>query len=252
MSLILNVAMALSLTVSVPAGPGVLTKNPIYKSGALPVVTCTEEPYFSDFGNTQRQAENIMTCLEQAWRPILAKAKIPFKHAKLVIKDGDRVKACGVSGEAHETTSVYCRKSKTIYVWSPVRARNNELNRPTLLLSIGRGYAYHIQQLTGILPAAQKVYDKAPKSGKRDVGLRLEMQATCFAAAFLGSVWDSLGHTAEDHKPTYVQYVLANMHHALGLNNGKHDNGEYWAKRGFDTRSPGSCKTFSAPAKRVS
>ncbi|WP_083958955.1 neutral zinc metallopeptidase [Herbidospora mongoliensis] len=252
MTLILNIAMAVSLMASVPTGPGALTKNPVYKAGALPAVTCTEEAYFSDFDNTRRQAENVMTCLEQAWRPLLAKAKIPFKRAKLVVKDGDRVKACGVSGITYETTSVYCPKSKTIYVWSPVRSRKDELDRPTLLLSVARGYAYHIQQLTGIRPAAQRAFDKASKRGKKDVSLRLEMQTTCFTAAFLGSVWDSLGHTATDHDPKYVRYVLVNMHHALGFNNGNHDNAEYWAKRGFTTRSPGSCKTFSAPAKRVS
>lgn len=109
-----------------------------------------------------------------------------------------------------------------------------------------------IQQLTGMLPAAQKAFDKAPTRGKKDVSLRLEMQTTCLTAAFLGSVWDSLGHTAEDHTPSYVRYVLVNMHHALDFHNGKPDNAEYWAERGFNTRSPGACKTFSAPAKRVS
>ncbi|WP_156045906.1 neutral zinc metallopeptidase [Herbidospora cretacea] len=252
MTLILNAAIAVSLVASVPSGPETLTKNPIYKAGALPVVTCTEDAYMGDFGTTQRLAENAMTCLERAWRPLLAKAKIPFKRAKLIVKDGDRVKACGVSGKTYATTGVYCRKTKTIHIWSPVRSRRNELNRPTLLLSVARAHAYHIQELTGILPATQKAFEKAPKRDKQTVGLRMEMQTTCFAAAFLGSVWDSLGYTAEGRDPDYVLWVLANMHHALGLNKGKQDNAEYWAKRAFSTRSAASCNTFSAPVKRVS
>nr|WP_062335113.1 neutral zinc metallopeptidase [Herbidospora sakaeratensis] len=252
MTLILNVAMAVSLLASAPTGPGALTKNAIYKAGALPTVTCTEETYFAEFDAAKRQAENALTCLEQAWRPLLAKAKIPFKRPKLVIRDGDRVKACGVSGTTYETLGMYCPKNNTIYVWSPERSRKDELDRPTLLVSVARAYAYHIQQITGIRPAAQNAFDKASKRGKKDVSLRLEMQTTCFTAAFLGSVWDSLGYTAEDHTSDYVLWVLVNMHHATDFNNGKAANASHWATRGFNTRSPGACQTFSAPAKRVS
>jgi predicted metalloprotease len=242
--------MAVSLTASVPTGTSALTKNPIYKASALPTVTCTEGTYVANFDTARLEAENAITCLDEAWRPLLAKANIPFKRAKLVIKDGDRVKACGVSGTTYETTSWYCPKNKTIYVWSPERSRKDELDRPTLLLSVAYGYTYHIQQLTGIFPAAQKAFDKASKRGKQDVRARLAMQATCFTAAFLGSVWDSLGHTA-DHDSDYVLYVLVNMHHATGYGNGDADNAKYWAKRGFNTRSPGACDTFAAPRQRV-
>ncbi|WP_083973852.1 neutral zinc metallopeptidase [Herbidospora daliensis] len=252
MTLILNVATAVSLMASAPAGPAALTKNPLYQAGALPTVTCTEETYFAEFEAAQRQAENVMTCLEKAWQPLLAKAKIPFKRPKLVIKDGDRVKACGVSGTTYETMGMYCTTNNTVYIWSPKKSRKDELDRPTLLLSVARAYAYHIQEITGIRPAAQKIFDKSSKRGKKDLRLRLEMQTTCFTAAFLSSVWDSLGYTAEDRTSDDLVWVLVNMNHATAFNNGKADNANYWAKRALKTRSPGSCKTFSAPAKRVS
>ncbi|GAA1011729.1 hypothetical protein Aple_012910 [Acrocarpospora pleiomorpha] len=250
MNPLVNVVVAASLAAPVPTGPGALTKNPIYATGKLPQVTCEEKMFNpARFDSVQLYVEDISDCLEQAWRPQLAKAGIPFSKPRLVVKGGKRIKACGFSGEPYETFSMYCLKNKTIYMLIPDRSLADELNRPTILLSLARGYGYHIQQLTGIVGQQLKAEKKLSKRGLLAQRKRFELQTTCFAGAFLGSVWDSLGHTAEPSSE-HMLWVLVNT--TIGPSQGSTKNRTYWATRGYESWSPGSCNTFTAPAKRVS
>ncbi|GAA0379940.1 hypothetical protein Acor_01410 [Acrocarpospora corrugata] len=247
----LNVVVAVSVAVPVPVGPGALTKNPIYATGKLPQVTCEEQMFNpARFDSVELYVDNVADCLDRAWRPQFAKAKLSFPRPRFVVKGGDRVKTCGLSGTTYETFSMYCPRNKTIYTVIPDRALKNELNRPTILLSLARAYAYHVQQLTGIVDQERKVEKKLSKRGLLAQRKRFELQASCFTGAFLGSVWDSLGHTAADHDSEYVLYVLVNT--TIGAGQGSDKNRTYWATRGYDTWSPGACNTFTAPAKRVS
>lgn len=70
------------------------------------------------------------------------------------------------------------------------------------------------------------------------------LQAFCLSWAFIGSIWDDLGHTRADGD----RFLMGRQD---GYLYGKPANRVYWMRRGFEAESPAACNTFTAPASKV-
>jgi predicted metalloprotease len=113
-------------------------------------------------------------------------------------------------------------------------------------------YGHHVQALSGIMGWYWQEAARSGKAAKLALSRRLELQADCFSAVFVGSVRDSLPAPADDWR-NIVNWIRDNGAKAWPTNDhGKGPNQAYWLDRGFTGGGPGSCDTWNAPASRVS
>ncbi|GAA3445414.1 neutral zinc metallopeptidase [Planomonospora venezuelensis] len=233
----------------VPTGNAALTGNPVYKSGTFPAQTC-EEPTIrgGDIDSVRLYAEAMSACLGKAWKAQLKKSGIPFTEPEIAVAYGNRVKtACGAYRPG-DTFGLYCQKNKTVYLMVNEYGISNERNSPQMLESLSIAYGYHVQRLIGVLGQEARTAKKLSKAKALSLSSKVSLQNICFAGAFVGSVWDSLGHTQKYGSDFFVN------RHSMGSDTkgeGTTKNRIYWLKRGFDAQSPGACNTFTAPASRV-
>ncbi|MFF5212258.1 neutral zinc metallopeptidase [Streptosporangium sp. NPDC000396] len=190
----------------------------------------------------------MSACLGKAWGAQLKKAGIPFTKPKVTVAYGDRIKtACGIYRPG-DTFGLYCQRNTTVYLMVNDYGVADELDSPQMLESLSIGYSYHIQRLIGVLDQEARVARKSSKSGVVALNSKVALQNICFTGAFIGSVWDSLGHSKEHGSDYFI-----NRHSPEGdvPGNGTTKNRVYWLGRGFGAQSPGACNIFTAPASRV-
>ncbi|MEV7010423.1 neutral zinc metallopeptidase [Streptosporangium sp. NPDC051022] len=234
---------------SVPTGPAALTANPIYKTGGFKPQAC-EEPTVrgGDVDSVRLYADTVSACLGRAWKAQLKKAGIPFTAPRVTVAYGDRIKTpCGTYRPG-DTFGLYCRRDTTVYLMVNEYGIQEEFNSPQMLESLSVGYGYHVQRLIGVFAQETRAARNLPKAGVLALSSKVALQNICFAGAFIGSVWDSLGHTKESGADFFVS---RHSYDGDDPGNGTAKNRMYWLKRGFDAQAPGACNTFKAPASRV-
>lgn len=225
----------------VPTGKKAQTDNPIYRTGKLELKECQEQPVISkDLDSARVYLEFLMECLDESWEYQFSKAKLPFSKPSFeTISRAGRPTACGKFPKGAQ--AIYCERNKKItFLLNP-----GILSRPSELLLfevMAHEYGHHVQQLSGILGAADRKYN-SEKALLTEIR-KIELQAECLSGAFIGSVWQSLGRRESD-----FDYVLDSAYDTVS--HGKAVNIAYWLRRGFDQESPGACNTFSAPASKV-
>ena len=161
--------------------------------------------------------------------------------------------------------SFYCGRSQTMYLkydddiqlWNrSADSSSRSFSRMWATYTAGHEYGHHIQQLTGILPAAQRLrYDAPDREAALEASRRIELQASCLAAVFMGAHRASYGITGLD-LTIYRRYVEARTGDE-NTNGGPRDHGRrashrFWASRGFNSPTSASCNTFTASASKVS
>lgn len=232
----------------VPTGPAALTKNPIYRTGALPAQAC-KEPLFSDTAGFRRYVRAMAPCFDRMWQAQLRKAGLPYTRARIVIKTGSQVSTpCGRIAPI-DTLSLYCVTDHKIYLLASQRGLRGERDTPRALESLAVGYAHHVQHLTGILAEAQRVGKPLPAARRNALLSKFSLQSQCLGGAALAGVWNSLGHTRRQGADSVLDRSRTDNRVEAGA--GSPANRSFWMRRGFESRSPGSCNTFTAPAARV-
>ncbi|MEU7892482.1 neutral zinc metallopeptidase [Nonomuraea sp. NPDC049152] len=227
--------------------PPVLTDNKVYKTGAMELKECEEQPVQRDsLDGAKVYLEFVLDCLNRSWSKQLAKAKIPFVKPKFAIvsKPGQPVGKCGKFPAGAQ--ALYCppERKMTVLLDPYILSEPTEL---FLMEVVAHEYGHHIQELTGMLDVVDRVKGKSKKR-IYDESRRIELQAECFSASFIGSVWHSLGRRDFDFK-YIVKVAQAGFDDGI---HGKPANIAYWLQKGFDAESPNACNTFAAPKARVS
>jgi predicted metalloprotease len=119
---------------------------------------------------------------------------------------------------------------------------------------IAHEYGHHVQEDAGILEYGHRLMAAATAAARNEVSRRIELQAQCFAGAFLSAQRDSLPMT-----PSQYRAVLADAR-ARGddgrpADQRDHGSGAHyagWVARGYDGRVLSSCNTWKAPSDEVS
>jgi predicted metalloprotease len=119
-----------------------------------------------------------------------------------------------------------------------------------MLHQVAHEFGHHIQNLTGILTANHDMRYNAPNNAAElELTRRLELQASCFSDIFIGASKNTYPIKGQ----SYTQWDWLIGHTTdFRHDHGNAKNHRYWATRGYQTRNPAGCNTFTAPSGRVS
>ncbi|TCC35347.1 neutral zinc metallopeptidase [Kribbella speibonae] len=232
-----------------------LQKNELYKVGKVPVVNCKEPAIkLTNQAAVLRFYQAMLPCLNKAWGPLVKKAGYPFRSPKVTLVAGNVSSCIGNTTDSHycgadETISMQWQDDFKTYKTNPSWARLLMMN------TFAHEYGHHVQWLTNILISSDSREGWTNSKGaKLEWSRRLELQASCFGAAFLGANKQSL--EIRGKKLDYYNYMAK---HIGDENDPKSppDHGSrasywYWAGTAFKSGNPGSCNTYSAPSAKVS
>ncbi len=120
--------------------------------------------------------------IDQFWQQTLDGYRAP----QLIVVDGQTSTRCGTASNA--TGPFYCPPEETVYIdptfWGVLRQQfGAEAGSLAQLYVLAHEYGHHVQQLIG-------VFDSHPNngSGPESNGVRTELQADCFAGAWVAAM----------------------------------------------------------------
>lgn len=230
-----------------------LADHPLLVTPAkLPAVTCA----LPGFGLSDEQLSAYYragaACLDQAWRPVLEQANLPFSPPALDTSPDLTDGPCGSAPAESEAVAYYCGRNRTIYMPTRRLRDNGGGERAgSHLATLAHEYGHHVQALSGMLRAADSKIVAAGEETPAglEMSRRIELQANCFAGMFLTAASASIGpglaaEAVEDFQYAVEEPPEQNAHGTPG-------NQAEWASNGFTTGTTTSCNTYAAPAAAV-
>ncbi|MFK4088493.1 neutral zinc metallopeptidase [Kribbella sp. NPDC020789] len=234
-----------------------LQKNEIYKAGKLASVNCKEPSIKPDSQSAILEYYQAMVpCLDQAWKPLITKAKYDFRSPKVVLKS-KKMPQSSCTGDTD--TTYYCPADETIAIdWQDDLDRYKEHPleaRIWMMSTMAHEYGHHVQEMTEMLTASWSEEGWEKNAAKKlEWSRRTELQASCFGAAFLGANKASFGYTGNRLRIWEFQTKHSGDEYnpKKERDHGSRTNQWFWGGPAFKSASPASCNTFTASAKRVS
>jgi len=240
-----------------PTDYEIVSRNKLYASGVMASVGCRESrARQSTAAGATANYVNLRACLVRAWTPYVKRAGGTMRVPSLQTFTGTVQSPCGSMSDTGPP--FFCGSNDTIYMnlsqdvgyynkWP--ESYNKVWARMWMLHQFAHEYGHHIQNLTGILAANSDLrYDAPTRAAELDLTRRLELQASCFSDVFIGankSSYPVTGAALREWKWLIV-HVTDNAD-----DHGDAKNHQYWATRGFNSRNPSVCNTFTAPNARV-
>ncbi|MBM3716904.1 MAG: neutral zinc metallopeptidase [Actinobacteria bacterium] len=134
--------------------------------------------------------------IDQFWQQRLE----GYREPQLIIVDGATPTSCGTASNA--TGPFYCPPDETVYVdptfFALLREQYDTTAGPLAQLYVlAHEYGHHVQQLTG-------VFDQYPRdgSGPASNGVRTELQADCFAGAWVAAAEEQVDEAGTPYLQT--------------------------------------------------
>ncbi|MGZ0148628.1 neutral zinc metallopeptidase [Kribbella sp. WER1] len=217
-----------------------LLDNQLYSAGQVPAVACSlPDGPLKTQTDVQRTGDAMVVCLERAWKPVVERADESFSPTTLHVMTVGSQTACGDFDD--DTDAFYCSENSDIYLdWTQHVEESPDDRQDVsayLLFVLAHEFGHHLQQLVGIMAYSDDSLEESR---------RIELQASCLAAAFLGANRDTL-NLYDDRFDAYEDGAYSGDYgHGSGKNN------KFWSKAGFAAKSPSACNTWAAPVKRVS
>lgn len=226
--------------------PTVLTKNRLYRSGAVDSFTCSPgTPRKGSANSLKAYLLQVARCVNAMYARQFQVAGLSYRVPKIVIRASGTKTPCGKLTNTY--TAHYCPSSQTIYQFLP----KSQIRDPwglTLAKTMAHEIGHHAQQRAGIVPSFNRLYAQARTKTARDyLSHRVEQQAECMAGVFLGAVQESLPVVFEE----WDQVVDWAAKHASDTVHGKGRNQAFWLERGFASQSFQACNTWTASNARV-
>jgi predicted metalloprotease len=229
-----------------------LVQNSLYRAGRVPAVRC-KLPAGAQTSKAavSAAAAAVLDCLDRAWVSVVARAEYYYESPGLVLFDRAKDKSCELR-ELH-ASAFYCARENKIYLeWKEYLQRGNWNRQIDLLDTMAHEYGHHLQRLVGIL-----TYGWDPKASQTSPAAllksrRLELQATCLGAAFLGANKSALRLTGKRLDTWEYQTKHSGDEYNVDKlrDHGSRKSQWVWAGPAFQSANPSSCNTFTAaPAK---
>ena len=240
-----------------PTDYEIVSRNKLYSSGVMGSVNCRESRARpSTAAGARANYAQLLSCLSRAWPTDVRRAGGRFRPPTLLTFTGTIQSPCGSMSDSGPP--FYCGDNETIYMNLTEDVGN--YNRYTesyskvwarmwMLHQFAHEFGHHVQNMTGILKANHDMRYEAPnQSAELEMTRRLELQASCFSDVFIGANRRSYPVTGQ----SYVQWAwLIGNTTDYQNTHGDAGNHKYWALRGYQTRNPAACNTFTAPSGRV-
>ncbi len=233
--------------------------GPLYRSGALPATGCrlpaiTEH----DEGSMRAFLDTLSDCLDTAWQRQFGKAGLRgFTPPQRVFWTTPGSSPCG-SYPAPGAAAFYCPSNDTMYVGltNVVDTAGGEpvSHYAVYARVIAHEYGHHVQEDAGILEYGHTLMASGGTASRSEASRRIELQAQCFAGAFLSAERDTLPMTAAQYHALMAD-VLARGDDPDSADGHDHGSGKHyagWVARGYRDRVLSACDTWTAPASAVS
>jgi uncharacterized protein len=233
--------------------------GPLYRSGALPHVECRLPKIVEhDEQSMRRFLDTLSDCLDEVWEKQFAKADVKgFTAPQRVFWSLPGSSPCG-SYPAPGASAFYCPVNDTMYVGlsNVVDTAGGEpvSHYGVYARVIAHEYGHHVQEDAGILEYGHELMASEDGSGSAETSRRIELQAQCFAGAFLSAEKRTLPMTAAQ----YREMIADNR--ARGDDESRpdirdHGSGRHyagWVVRGYKQGVLSACDTWTAPPSDVS
>ncbi|WP_219467273.1 neutral zinc metallopeptidase [Nonomuraea rhizosphaerae] len=226
-----------------------LTANALYDAGELQATGCREKSVKpNNVPSTKKYLTSLLDCLNASWAAYFEQAGLPFTEAGMDFVTTKPRKYCGWSWGSAQ--GVYCGKQHKFRIL----LNKDVLDEPSdlfLFVLVAHEYGHHVQYLSGI----DKAYRRHPYKGDKELNeqsRRMELQAECLAGVFVGSSWPSLDRSDEDWWRVLDIVRASGDEQNKVPDHGKGRNAAAWLDKGFQSDSPASCNTWSAPSSKVS
>ncbi|TCC64490.1 hypothetical protein E0H73_08840 [Kribbella pittospori] len=242
-----------------PTDPTTLaSKTPFYKTGRVPAVSCRlPKTLVQTRAGMLAYARAMVGCMQRAWQPAVRETGFSLYAPNVEAYSLDKPAATPLCRNPPRNTDGYYVSSNQLicFEWPSFVDREDPVwSLIDFQTMVAHEFGHHLQDSVNIL----STYEFAHAGGSAAVQLederRLELQASCLGAAFLGAnkqplkltgrrldMWEyQVAHTGDEYNPKKIR------------DHGSRKNHGYWSLRAFESRNPASCNTFVAPAKRVS
>ncbi|WP_067843026.1 neutral zinc metallopeptidase [Nocardia lijiangensis] len=238
-------------------GPAETGSNPLLTdpNATLIPADCNYSPWSTQVETARKFFETAAGCLENAWKPVLQKANLPFTPPTLNVSASTAGISTPCTGTTTNFAAFYCPANKTIYM--PISQLQTDLfkdNWVVYLSVFAHEYGHHVQAVSGILRKANSERVDAGTRSQRGLELsrRIELQAQCFNGMYLGS--------SEDGGALTTAQIGVARRDARGRGDGPTDardhgsseNSGDWFEAGVDENRTTQCNTFTATAGAVS
>jgi predicted metalloprotease len=233
-----------------------LLHNKIYSAGQVPAVACTlPDIAVRSQKAVQQYASAVLDCLQRAWKPLVVRAHVKFVPAVTYAVNQGSKTACGIFGK--EDYGYYCRANSGIYLdWDQLvedEGTGPVAAQATVQVLMAHEFGHHVQRLVRISQYYDDRWDRTTGATRLEQMRRQELQASCFASAFLGANQAPL-NLYDDRLRAYRWAAHSGDD---GQSDGVRDHGSdasnaAWADEAFSARSPAACNTWAAPAEWVS
>jgi hypothetical protein len=234
-------------------------------AGNAPVVQQQQTRVTNPSATTQspsREVQFLSFVLKDAqdtWATLLpAQAKVPYRHAKLVLFRDSYPSGCGTAEDA--TGPFYCPEDEKIYLdtgfFDELKNRFGGSNAEfAQAYVVAHELGHHVQKLLGIEGKVRNLQQQNP-SEANPLSVDLELQADCFAG-----VW---GHSAQQRGVVTTDDVPAALSAAAAVGDDRlqkmatghvspekftHGTAQQrttWFTRGLESGQIASCQTFKS------
>ncbi|MBT2208219.1 neutral zinc metallopeptidase [Actinomadura sp. NEAU-AAG7] len=233
------------------------TANKLYTTGALTPVRCALPRITPAAGSMRRFMDVLSDCLDTSWTRQFAKIDARFDPPKRVFWEQSGRSPCGTY-PSPGASAFYCPANNTMYVGLRhiVETSGGEPLSHFAVFArvIAHEYGHHVQDRAGILLYGHEEMEKADIMARNEASRRIELQAQCFAGAFLGAERATLPMTREQYV-AMVMDVRGRGDERLPPEERDHGSGRNyagWVVTGFQGRRLAVCNTWTARPEKVS
>ena len=198
----------------------------------------------------------VLDDTQKTWTEILARGRVPYRHAKLVLFRDSIDSACGMAQSA--TGPFYCPNDERVYIdlgfYDELRQRFGAPGEFAEAYVLAHEIGHHVQKLTGIEQKVHAAQEQDPRSANQ-LSVRLELQADCFAG-----VW---GHSTNERNLLEAGEVQQGLNAAAAVGDDRlrrmssghvnpdsftHGSSQQrmeWFQKGYSSGDMNACNTFA-------
>nr|WP_062338095.1 neutral zinc metallopeptidase [Herbidospora sakaeratensis] len=234
-----------------PSDDPQLTDNALYTSGPIARSSCAEKPIKrrNHYPTAKAYVTFVIGCLDRVWSKQLAKAGVKYRKPKVSLLSKDPARFCGYKWPK-SSFSDYCESSRTLVLVLDKTLLNLQPWDLYIFNHVASLYGTHVQVLTGIDDAMREAIPESGEPGfaesLTELGRRTYLQTFCLSGVFTGSVYKSMPRKAADWKE-----VVRQMGKEANDFYGSAKSIAYWMNRGFNSRDPKFCNTWTASNAQV-
>jgi predicted metalloprotease len=226
-----------------------VTANALYQTGSLTPMECRLPRIVPGSGRSMKTFMDTLTgCLDAVWAHQFGTADLAFTGPNRVFWSQPGRSPC----------AFYCGVNDTMYVGlrNVVETAGGEpvSHYAVYARVVAHEYGHHIQQEAGILAYGHQLMNTQDVTAATEASRRIELQAQCFAGAFLGAERATLPMTEEQYR-AMIADVSNRGDDDQPPDRRDHGSARHyagWVIIGFSKRVLSACNTWTAHPSQVS